>query len=174
MATPQNLYLLNLARCCESVAQGERNQILYPHDRIEVLASCLQALLQTLGGGQPTTTAMPPDIAMGLSDLVQTAGQKPNLAWQAFVPSFPFGTLQVGVATSVLVDGSVNAVTYASSFAFPTATLGVIAVPENNYPSNPWILSPQTFGYSTTGFNLYCPGGPTGQSVSCPYLAWGN
>jgi hypothetical protein len=178
MATPQNLYFLNLARVCESIAQSERGVLTYPHNKTEVLASCLQAILQTLGGGQPTSTAMPPDIAMGLNDLVQVANQKPNLTWQTFNPVIPtIGQFQAGVVSGMLVDGTTNSITYTNQtggFAFATNTTGVIVIPNNNYPSNPWLLSAQIISISATGFTFAFPGGPNGSTTSAMYLAWGS
>lgn len=176
MATAQNSYFLALAKSMESIAQSERGVILYPHDKIEVLASTLQALLMTLGGAQPTSTAMPPEVGIiGLSDLVQVSQQKPNLAWAAFQPAFTFGTVQPGTVSGVKADGSLaTTVVYANSFAFPTATLYVVACIKNAYQSNPWQLTIQTTSYTTTGFALNVAGAPASSTVAVDYIAVGN
>lgn len=171
-----NAYLLALARCCESTAMAERGHINYPNNRLEVIASVLQALLQTLGGGEPSFTAMPNDVPMVATDPAQVATTNPEfLAWLPFVPAFPFGTLQVGSKTGVPADGS-SAVTiaYPAGFAFATATTQVFPSINNNYQANPWGLTIQQTAYTPTGFTVSVAGGPPSSTVTVDYLAIGS
>lgn len=176
MATTANPYFLALAKTCESIAKAERGVFVYPHNHMEVMASCLQALLMTLGGAVPASTAMPPEIGtIGLTDLVQVVSQLPNLTFAAFSPQFAFGSLQAGTITGVAADGSAaKAITYASSFAFPTGTNQVLIGINNNYQSNPWILTWAVTSKTTTGFTLNVAGAPGASTVSIDYLAIGS
>ena len=171
-----NDYFLALARRCESVAQGERGQINYPVNRVEVLASCLQALLQTLSGSQPAFTAMPNDIPMDATDAAQVSVWPPvYLTWQPYVPPLPSDNEQPGTVANVPADGSASVtVTYADGFAFATNTNEVLVGVKNDFQANPWALTFQTTNYTPNGFTVNVGGGPPSSTVTITYLAVGD
>lgn len=77
-----------------------------------------------------------------------------------------------GTALNVPVDGSSGiVVTYSSPF--PTNTLQVIATVTNDPTVNPWGLSVSVSNKTKNGFTIFAEGGPSGQTVSIDWTAFG-
>lgn len=165
-----NAALLQIAGVLEAMRTAVINGDGVAYDPMEVFLAAMQASLQIMCGGSPSSIVLPNVLqAAGLSDSAVARFCAGTITASPFVPGGGNFTTQTGV----LADGSQTTVTFPT--AFPNSCIGVLCTPMNYSGSDNAILVPNVIGNPTkTGFTVMVGGGQSASTCTLIYFPVGT
>lgn len=165
-----NTALLTIA----GVLQNVKNAIVdgdgTQYDKQEVIVLCMQALIQILCGGSPSSIVLPNiQSAAGVNDAAIARFCAGTITATPFVPGGANFTTHAAVAA----DGGQTAITFPT--AFPNSCIGVLCTVSNYSGSDNAVLIANVVGNPTkTGFTVMVGGGASGSTCTVTYFPVGT
>lgn len=165
-----NAALLQIAGVMQSMRNAIVNGEAIPYNTNEVFALALQATIEILCGGTPSSIVLPSTGGpAGLNDSAIARFCRGNITGTPFVP---YAGLNLATQTPVAADGGTTPVTFANAFA--TSCSQVFVSVRDYSGSDNAALTARVSSITKTGFSVTVGGGASGSTCSVDFLPIGS